>query len=190
MASIVILISLFNNAKCQLSANQTVEQALVTALFTGYSRTIRPSDVVEVSIGVSLKQIIGIEEKNQLMASSCYISQYWNDGRLAWTPASRNNIQVIMVPLKNIWAPDTIILNSADGDGYLKINSDFSYVSVYYTGDVYFLSQSLSMKTRCSLDVANYPFDKQSCMIRLSSWSNADNYFFFFFYLNLFRLAN
>ena len=165
----------FNTIKCQVS-NTTAEKNLVSVILGGtYSKNIRPSDVVTIVITVSIKQIIGIDEKNQIMTSSYYIGQLWTDSRLAWTPATYNNIEVIMVPLKNIWTPDTIVLNSAEGDGYLKINSDFSYVSVKYTGEVYFLSQSLALKTRCALNVQNYPFDYQNCKIRMTSWSNADN---------------
>jgi hypothetical protein len=170
-----ILFLLFNLAQSQVS-NTTAEKNLVAAILGNtYSRTIRPSDKVDVSISYSLKQIIGIDEKNQILTSSGYIGQYWTDSRLAWTPATYNDIEVVMVPLKSIWVPDTIILNSAEGDGYLKINSDFSYVSVQYTGVVYFLSQSLAMKTRCAMDVKNYPFDTQTCKLRITSWSNGDN---------------
>jgi hypothetical protein len=48
-------------------------------------------------------------------------------------------------------------MNSADGDGYLKINGDYSYVPVYYSGDVYFPSSLIGLKTRCALNMAAYP---------------------------------
>ncbi len=54
-------------------------------------------------------------------------------------------------------SPDTIVMNSADGDGYLKINGDYSYVPVYYNGDVYFPSSLIALKTRCALNMAAYP---------------------------------
>ena len=83
------------------------------------------------------------------------------------------------MPLKHIWAPDTIIINSASGDGYLKINADFSYVSVYYTGDVFFISEVIGLQTRCGLNMRSYPFDSQSCTIRISSWIYGDSRVFY-----------
>jgi hypothetical protein len=62
-----------------------------------------------------------------------------------------------MLSLKKIWSPDTIVMNSADGDGYLKINSDFSYVPVYYDGTVYFANSLIGLKTRCALKMSSYP---------------------------------
>ncbi|CAF4560811.1 unnamed protein product, partial [Rotaria magnacalcarata] len=41
-----------------------------------------------------------------------------------------------MLPVKNVWIPDTMILNSADPSGYFTL-SDYSYAGVYYIGDVY-----------------------------------------------------
>ena len=62
-----------------------------------------------------------------------------------------------MLNLKKIWSPDTIVMNSGDGDGYLKINADYSYVPVRYDGTVYFSSSLIALKTRCSLSLGNYP---------------------------------
>ena len=53
-----------------------------------------------------------------------------------------------MLSLKKIWSPDTIVMNSADGDGYLKINADYSYMPVQYDGEVYFASSLIALKTR------------------------------------------
>ena len=176
MISIIVFnLLLISIVKCQLPANQTVEQALVATLLNGYNRNIRPSDQVSVSIGVEFKQLIGLDEKNQILTSSLFLKQWWIDGRLQWTPASYNNIEVLMISVKSVWAPDTNVLNSASGDGYLKINSDFSYAAVYYTGEVFFISPVISLQTRCTLNVAKYPFDSQSCSIILASWSFADN---------------
>ncbi len=80
-----------------------------------------------------------------------------NDPRLAWNVSANNDIEVVMLNLKKIWVPDTIIMNSGDGDGYLKISADFSYVPVNYDGTVYFASSLIGLKTRCFLLMRNYP---------------------------------
>lgn len=175
IAILKVLNCLIYLSNCQLTPNQTVEQTLVTTLLNGYEAKIRPSELVEVSIAVQLKQIVGIDEKNQVMTSSCYIEQWWEDSRLAWNQSHYNDIQVINLLLKNIWAPDTNILNSANGDGYFKINADFSYVNVKYTGEVYFVTPALSLQTKCALNVTKYPFDSQTCSIILSTWSFSSN---------------
>ncbi|CAF1179055.1 unnamed protein product [Rotaria sp. Silwood1] len=109
------------------------------------------------------------------MTSSLFISQTWYDDRLSWTiDASNNNITVVMLPVKSLWIPDTMILNSADASGYLTV-SDYSLASVYYTGHVYMILPALTIRTRCSFSVKYFPFDKQICSINLTSWSQGYN---------------
>ncbi len=153
---------------CQLSPNQQAENTLVTNLLKNYSRTVRPDVTVDISVTFQLKKIISLDEKNQILSTTSFISQEWSDPRLSWNPALNHNIDVIMVSLKNIWLPDTMIINSASGDGYLKLNGDFGYCSIFNDGLVYFISPAIALQTRCALEMSDYPFDEQTCNIRLS----------------------
>jgi hypothetical protein len=175
--NIVLVISSFavSIVYCQLSLNQQAENKLVTNLFKNYSRTVRPDVTVDISVSIQLKQIISLDEKNQILSTTSFISQKWFDPRLSWDTALNDNIEVIMVSLKNIWLPDTMIINSASGDGYLKLNGDFGYCSIFYDGFVYFISPAIALQTRCALEMSDYPFDEQTCNIRLASWAFGDN---------------
>jgi len=37
-----------------------------------------------------MRQIVSLDEKNQMMTSSFYLACQWKDGRLKWTPESTN----------------------------------------------------------------------------------------------------
>ncbi|CAF1021262.1 unnamed protein product [Rotaria sp. Silwood1] len=175
LASIILLCYLFYFCNCgTLSTSQLVEQTLITTLLNGYNKNIRPNDQVSVDITASLQQIVAIDEKQQIMTSSLFISQTWFDDRLSWTPNASNNIEVVMLLVKNLWIPDTMILNSADANGYLTV-SDYSLTSVYYTGQVYMILPALTIRTRCNFFVQKFPFDKQICSINLTSWSQGYN---------------
>ena len=76
-----------------------------------------------------------------------FYSRIRNDPRLAWN-STEWNTDVLMLSLKKIWSPDTIVMNSASGDGYLKINADYSYAPVYYDGTVYFATYQIGLQTR------------------------------------------
>ncbi|CAF4237170.1 unnamed protein product, partial [Rotaria magnacalcarata] len=67
-----------------------------------------------------------------------------------------------------------MIVNSADTSGYLTVNT-YSLASVNYSGQVYMILPALSVKTRCSFNVKNFPFDKQMCSINLTSWGQGIN---------------
>ena len=68
-----------------------------------------------------------------------------------------------------------MIINSASRDGYLKINADFGYCSVWFDGYVYFIIPAIALQTRCDLNMIDYPFDQQTCNIRMASWAFGDN---------------
>ena len=176
LASIVLMLNLFYSVDCgTLPASQITEQALIASLLNGYNKNIRPDEQVSVDISASLQQIVAMDEKQQVMTSSSFISQMWLDLRLSWTPDnSNNNITVVMLPTKSLWIPDTMILNSADANGYLTV-SDYSLTSVAYTGLVYLTLPALTVKTRCDLFVQKFPFDRQICTINLTSWSQGMN---------------
>jgi hypothetical protein len=173
---LVLVFNLFDSCNCgTLPASQLAEQALIASLLNGYNKNIRPEEQVSVFISASLQQIIASDEKQQEMTSSSFISQMWLDLRLSWTPDNSNhNISVVMLPTKSLWIPDTMILNSADANGYLTA-SDYSSTSVAYTGLVYLILPALTVKTRCDLFVQKFPFDRQICSINLTSCSHGMN---------------
>ncbi|CAF1555218.1 unnamed protein product, partial [Didymodactylos carnosus] len=175
LAFISLVCYLFYSCDCALPDSQLIEQTLKNSLFSTYDKTIRPDDQVSVDITATLQQIVAIDEKQQIMTSSSFISQTWYDYRLTWANnASNNNISVLMLPVKNLWIPDTMILNSADTSGYFTVN-DYSLASVDYRGQVYMILPALSVRTRCNFLVQKFPFDKQLCSINLTSWSQGAN---------------
>ena len=157
-----------------LNLNQTAELNLFNNLTSGYNRIIQPSEKVSINVTASLKQILSIDEKQQIMITSIHFSQQWIDQRLQWNPADFNGIQVTFIQANKIWLPDTVILNAAEGNGFLTIN-DFNLVIVRHDGQVYFTITSFQTRTKCDLDIDAFPFDKQVCLISFSSWMRASN---------------
>ena len=154
----------------QLSDIITSELNLTNQLFIGYKKTVRPTDDVIVYISLQKFQLIGIDEKNQIMTSSFHLIQIWEESRLSWDPRSYNNITDIVVPMDTVWKPMTVVLNAANGDGFLPLNKEYSYINIQSDGYVFIITKLISIQTRCNLNVQNYPFDNQTCSIVFSSW--------------------
>ena len=81
---ILILTALVSFVKSQqyTSAQQSLslqaEQALVAKLLNSYySRDVRPQSQVSVYVNIQLKQIISLDEKNQILSITCFIEQFW-----------------------------------------------------------------------------------------------------------------
>ena len=104
------------------------------------------------------------------MTSFSVINQIWSDSRLSWNSSLYNNFISINLPLDSIWKPTTGIVNSAYGDGFLSTNKDYNYADIHNDGTVILYSQSISLQTRCNLDIAKYPFDSQTCNLTFVSW--------------------
>ena len=64
------------------SADVTDESNLKKELFKSYDKTLRPSTRVDLSLKLSLRQIIGLNEKSQIITTSSYLFAYWLDTRL------------------------------------------------------------------------------------------------------------
>ena len=80
---IVTLTALFGIVNCQYTLTQQsaalkAEQTLTSQLLNSfYSVNVRPSSQVTVQVSFQIKQIIGLDEKNQILTLSCFIEQYW-----------------------------------------------------------------------------------------------------------------
>ena len=166
---ILFLISI-NISTCQMLNFTLTDQILTTILLTEYNKEIRPALYLNVTVDFAGFEILQIDEAKQIMKTSFIIGQSWNDPRLAWKPTIFNNLTNIRLNLKRIWKPDTIIYNSASGNGFLPINKPFSNAYGNSDGQVKFNTKVLSIKTNCHLNVMNYPFDNQTCEIRLVSF--------------------
>lgn len=166
----VIFIILVVKINCEsLNEYQTAEQKLMTDLLASYNKNIRPSPKLTGDLLLYIRQITSLDEKNQIMTSSCYFSEKWIDPRLKWNPADYNNVKMFYVPVKNIWIPDLMVVNTADSNGFLTVN-DYNLASVFSNGTVYVLLTAISLRTRCKMDVRKFPFDTQNCPVTISSW--------------------
>ena len=106
---------------------------------------MRANSLVWVVIRLLLKQIVSVDEKNQIMTTNFHLTQTWNDTRLVWNTNDFNGINIIYAPLKKMWVPDTFIYNTADSDGYIAFSEE-SFAALVSHGRVYFASLNLSVK--------------------------------------------
>ncbi|CAF0777651.1 unnamed protein product [Brachionus calyciflorus] len=145
------------------------EQDISSRILENYDKLIKQSGKIELKITFFLRQLIGMDEKNQIMTTNSYVAQEWIDPRLKWEPSEYSNTNRIIIQAKKIWQPELAFLNVADGDGFLKI-SDQNLAIVESTGLVYLIVSSNSLRTRCKMNIIKFPFDEQTCEIRLASW--------------------
>lgn len=146
---------------------------------TDYNPSLRPNIMIdgksngslEIIAMLSLKQIVSLDEKNQILTTSFYLMLKWIDQRLMWDPMQYNNITSIIVPANKFWLPELAIMNSALSSNFITYPSNQNII-VYYDGESYLTLSLPSQTTRCKLNVYKYPFDEQKCNIVIGSWTN------------------
>ncbi|KAL3854934.1 hypothetical protein ACJMK2_014169 [Sinanodonta woodiana] len=133
-----------------------------------YDPVVRPAETINVKAGFSLFSIDTVDTAQQSLTVTGWITLTWNDYRLAWQPSSFGGIKEIHVLPSEVWKPEVIIINSVADRGV--IHDDNLQLTVTYTGDVLWEPPGL-YSTHCEIDITYYPFDRQKCIIEMTSWS-------------------
>ncbi|XP_036691577.1 acetylcholine receptor subunit beta isoform X3 [Balaenoptera musculus] len=93
------------------------EGRLREKLFSGYDSSVRPArevgDRVGVSVGLSLAQLISLNEKDEEMSTKVYLDLEWTDYRLSWDPEEHEGIDSLRITAESVWLPDVVLLNKS-----------------------------------------------------------------------------
>ncbi|XP_039995706.1 acetylcholine receptor subunit alpha [Xiphias gladius] len=147
------------------------ETRLVKNLFIGYNKVVRPvnhfSEAVVVTVGLQLIQLISVDEVNQIVTSNVRLRQQWLDVNLNWNPDDYGGIRKIRIPSTDIWKPDLVLYNNADGD-FAIIHE--TKVLLEYTGKITWNPPAI-FKSYCEIIVLHFPFDLQNCSMKLGTWT-------------------
>ncbi|XP_067933037.1 neuronal acetylcholine receptor subunit alpha-7-like [Watersipora subatra] len=150
------------------------EQRLLKKLqqaLNGWNVYERPSEEdsapLKVEMGLTLQQIIDVDEKNQIIYTNMWVTMRWKDYKLQWDPADYANISQIAIPANIIWKPDILMYNSAADAFDAKYQSG---VRVDYDGSAEQIPPGM-FKSTCHIDIKWFPFDQQKCTMKFGSWT-------------------
>ncbi|KAH7959352.1 hypothetical protein HPB49_010525 [Dermacentor silvarum] len=140
-------------------------------LMSSYNRLIRPvsnnSDRLTVRMGLKLSQLIDVNLKNQIMTTNVWVNQEWSDHKLKWDPQEYGGVTELYVPAEQIWLPDIVLYNNADGNYEVTI---MTKAIIHEDGRVVWNPPAI-YKSFCQIDVQYFPFDKQDCFMKFGSWT-------------------
>ncbi|XP_065565150.1 neuronal acetylcholine receptor subunit alpha-7-like isoform X4 [Artemia franciscana] len=147
------------------------EKRLLHHLLDHYNTLERPaaneSEPLQISLGMTLMQIIDVDEKNQLLITNMWLKLEWSDYNLRWNTSEFGNVKDIRIPPHRIWKPDVLMYNSAD-EGF---DSTFpTNVVVRNNGSCFYLPPGI-FKSTCKIDITWFPFDDQKCDMKFGSWT-------------------
>ncbi|CAG5099839.1 Similar to nAChRbeta2: Acetylcholine receptor subunit beta-like 2 (Drosophila melanogaster) [Cotesia congregata] len=140
-------------------------------LLSNYNRLIRPvvnnTETLTVWLGLKLSQLIEMNLKNQVMTTNVWVEQKWFDYKLQWDPMEYGGVEMLYVPSENIWLPDIVLYNNADGNYEVTL---MTKATLKYNGEVYWKPPAI-YKSSCEINVEYFPFDEQSCLMKFGSWT-------------------
>ncbi|KZS09125.1 Acetylcholine receptor protein alpha [Daphnia magna] len=155
----------------EVEGRENDEKRLLRHLMRGYERDVRPvknaSTPVVIQLSITLTQIFDMDEKNQVLTSIVWLDQEWKDELLTWDPNDFGGLKIMRMPCERIWLPDIVLYNNADDytRGYMN-----SKAMVSYDGNV-FWPPPTKFRSTCPVDVTYFPFDDQTCVMKLGSWT-------------------
>ncbi|KAL5004479.1 hypothetical protein ScPMuIL_017935 [Solemya velum] len=134
-----------------------------------YNDNVRPycetNDTTTLTLDVALRQILDLDEPNQLIKLSLWIRMSWSDCRLTWNPSDYDGLESFVSKADRIWIPDLALYDSMEQEiaqiegSNAKISSD---------GKVQF-NFPATTEIRCKVDVKLFPFDRQACPLKFES---------------------
>ncbi|XP_049539563.1 neuronal acetylcholine receptor subunit alpha-7-like [Anopheles darlingi] len=147
------------------------EKRLLHHLLDNYNVLERPvvneSDPLQLSFGLTLMQIIDVDEKNQLLITNIWLKLEWNDMNVRWNSTEYGGVRDLRIPPHRLWKPDVLMYNSADEgfDGTYPTN-----VVVRNNGSCLYVPPGI-FKSTCKIDITWFPFDDQRCEMKFGSWT-------------------
>ncbi|NP_001297424.1 acetylcholine receptor subunit alpha-type acr-16-like precursor [Aplysia californica] len=147
------------------------EQRLLDYIMRGYERSVRPvknsSSPVVIQMGLTLTQVLDMDEKNQVLITNVWLDHEWVDEFMVWDPQRFNNITKLRIPCHKLWLPDMVLYNNAAEytDGLMPANA-----MVEPNGKV-FWPVPTKLQSSCKVDVTYFPFDSQECSLKFGSWT-------------------
>lgn len=100
-----------------------------------------------------------------------WVDQEWTDYKLKWDPDEYGGVTKLHVPADQIWLPDIVLYNNADGNYEVTI---MTKAILHHDGKVVWKPPSI-YKSACTIDVEYFPFDEQTCTMKFGTWTYDGN---------------
>ncbi|KAH9488473.1 Acetylcholine receptor subunit beta-like 1 [Bulinus truncatus] len=141
---------------------------------SNYDPRIRPiidqSHVIYVGVGFELVSIVDIDDVTQSFTANGFFLLKWFDELLIWDPSNYGGVNVMHPLPEDIWRPRVVLMNTM-GDRDLFAD-DKAPVFVARDGLISWAPGSL-FPASCQLDVSKYPFDEQTCVIKIVAMTHS-----------------
>mmetsp|Transcript_44195 Transcript_44195/g.116842 ORF Transcript_44195/g.116842 Transcript_44195/m.116842 type:complete len:569 (-) Transcript_44195:218-1924(-) len=174
-------------------SNQGELDGMVDEVFRNYNRNTRPvpdsNHKIQVRMGLNFQKIVKLDQTSGFLTMVVWFRLQWPDFRLAYDSTDlqekfgwNSSSDFMAIDMEKIWVPDIYLLNSVDRIKFLSGTTRaywYDAFKLHEDGYNVLLNRPALIKTRCDVNMTQYPFDVQECLLRWGAWS-ASNMFFDF----------
>jgi len=100
-----------------------------------------------------------------------WVEQEWYDYKLKWDPEEYGGVTTLYVPSEQIWLPDMVLYNNADGNYEITV---MTKAILHYDGRVVWKPPAI-YKSACRIDITYFPYDEQTCEMKFGTWTFEGN---------------
>ena len=143
-----------------------------------YNKNVRPvlnySQAIEIQQGIAVQTLESFDQIDEAISLNMWIRSNWKDEYLQWDNSNNPELEkldFISVSADEIWTPDTELLNAATKPEIYYLQGG---INLYSDGSILYSKPGIYTSS-CSLDLKDFPFDKQNCTILIGSWVYSDN---------------
>lgn len=145
---------------------------VLNQLQADYDRGIRPSNVTEVSVSFSLLSIKELDSEDQILSGAGFFTVVWNDSRLGWDTSGKiGYLDTVNFLAAELWKPELVILNSVDTISIVT-DSNLQFTVISKDPGTVAWKPTIFFEVYCDMDLKFFPFDKHTCGVTLSTWTN------------------
>ena len=112
--------------------------------------------------------ILEVNDVRQTVKTSLYLELAWCDDALSWNKSHYEEVSRIQLDAQYIWTPQLFVANSMD---LRSLMDEAKIISLSSDGTVE-ADIPVLLETTCSMDLTRYPFDEQTCTIKIVSFSS------------------
>lgn len=160
-------------------SKQEREQDILLKLIdeSRYDKRVRPSGQNDkgatiVTVNFYVRSVDFIDDVKMDYGVSLTFRQQWLDKRLAYTAGGGDNNTKInyltLIDRSQIWIPDLFFSNEKTSHLHDLMRPNH-YIRIWPNGEVLYSSR-ITLSLRCPMLMKTYPFDKQTCSMRMASY--------------------
>ena len=128
-------------------------------------------DNVSLTMGIATQTLESFNQKEETMMLNIWLRMNWVDTNLQWDP-NEYNISFLGIKPSNVWVPDVELLNAASIPDLYTLEGG---MMLYSSGEIMWSRPGI-FKFACQLDLLEFPFDRQNCVMNFGSWIFSDKY--------------